>query len=114
MRRALLVLLLVAAGAVLLILLAAGFSVALIALSGVMGLHRALGIDTQQSQNYDFVSGVGPMIIASLGFSGFALTFLRHVNCEQPRCWRLGHTHPGHGRPVCRKHYHADVAPEQR
>jgi hypothetical protein len=36
----------------------------------------------------------------------------RHHNCEQPGCWRTGHRHPEHGRPVCRKHYHHDVAPE--
>ncbi len=35
----------------------------------------------------------------------------RHINCEQPGCRRLGHRHPDHGRPVCRKHYHHDVVP---
>lgn len=37
----------------------------------------------------------------------------KHVNCEQPRCLRLGHRHPDHGRPVCRKHYHCDVVPRR-
>lgn len=35
----------------------------------------------------------------------------RHRTCAQPRCLRLGHAHPDHGRPVCRRHFHHDVKP---
>lgn len=97
--------------ALLLMLLAAGLAVTVIATANWLGLDRALGIDTQNSQNYAFVSGSGPMFIAALGFSSVAVSLLRHLNCEQPGCWRLGHRHPDHGRPVCKWHYHEDLRP---
>jgi hypothetical protein len=50
--------------------------------------------------------------------AGSCLTYLailgaayKRVNCEEHGCWRLGHRHPGHGRPVCRRHYHSHKAP---
>jgi hypothetical protein len=39
------------------------------------------------------------------------LAWWMHHNCRQHLCARLGHPHPHHGIPVCRKHYHADVVP---
>jgi len=97
--------------ALLLTLVAVGFVVAFITVTGWLGFQHSLGIDTQQSEYYDFVSGVGPMIIASLGFSGILVTAWKHINCEHPGCMLPGHPHPDHGRPVCRRHYLADVRP---
>lgn len=99
--------------ALLLVLLAAGFIEAIISISSWLGVTHAIGIDTQSSENYGVSSGVGPMIIAAFGFSGVGVSIYKHINCEQPGCWRLGHRHPGHGRPVCRAHYHHDVAPQR-
>lgn len=110
--RILAVLALVVVGAFVLILLAAGFVEGMLWGAALLGLQHALGMDTQASHNYAAVSGVLPMMIASLGFSGFAVTLIKHLNCEQPGCWRLGKPHPGHGRHVCRLHFHSDdVAP---
>lgn len=102
---------LVAAAALALTLLAAGFVEAMLWLASLLGLQHALGMDTQTSHNYAAVSGVLPMIVAALGFSGFFVGAYKHVNCEQPGCWRPGHRHPDHGRPVCRRHYHTHEAP---
>jgi hypothetical protein len=67
-------------------------------------LAHALGIDTQQSQNYDFVSGVGPMLITALGFTGAFLTVVRSLNCHQPGCLRVGR-HKVDGTPWCNRHH---------
>lgn len=114
MRRFLLPIALLIAGAFLLILLAAAFVEGTIRIAGILGVQHALGIDTQASKNYDSVSGYLPIIVAALGFTGLVASFVRHINCEQPGCWRLGHPHPDHGRPVCRRHYHHDIAPSMK
>lgn len=80
-------------------------------MANLLGAYHELGIDTQQSHNYAFTSGYGPMMITALGFSGALLTVWKHINCEYPGCPWPGHRHPDHGRPVCTKHYHADVVP---
>jgi amino acid permease len=111
MRRFLLAVALLVTGAFLLILLAAAFVEGAIHLAGILSVQHALGIDTQASKNYDSVSGYLPIVVTALGFSGLVASFIRHVNCEQRGCWRLGHPHPDHGRPVCKVHYHANVRP---
>ncbi|MDQ2873980.1 MAG: hypothetical protein M3Y33_03850 [Actinomycetota bacterium] len=70
------------------------------------GLAHALGIDTQQSQEYDFVSGVGPMIITAVLGAG-ALASLWHVlNCHQQGCARIARFHVAGGQyKVCRRHH---------
>lgn len=60
-----------------------------------------------RGRGYLWWSGPG----ADLAYLGGVIGLLRHVNCEQPWCLRPGHRHPGHGRPVCRKHYHDEVKP---
>lgn len=101
----------VAVVAFVLILLAAAFVEGMLGAAALLGLQHALGMDTQTSHNYAAVSGVLPMIVAAFGFSGALIGIWRHINCEVPGCPRPGHTHPEHGRPVCRRHYHHDVAP---
>jgi hypothetical protein len=67
------------------------------------GWAHFLGIDTQASQNYDFVSGVGPMIITALGFSGMILGLWHNLNCHAPGCLRIGR-HKVSGTPWCNIH----------
>jgi hypothetical protein len=99
-------LLLVAVAALGLVALAAGFAVVTIATANFLGLDRAMGIDTQSSQNYDFVSGVGPMIIAALGFTGIAATAIHHLNCHVAGCPRLARYPVGDGQfRVCLRHH---------
>ena len=63
---------------------------------------------------YQFWSGIAGSFLTSLPGWGVALAiFYRHHNCGQKRCWRLGHAHPEHGRPVCKKHYHNDILEDQ-
>lgn len=64
-------------------------------------------LHTQHGLGYQWWSGPG----ADAFVVGAVVTAWKHINCEQPGCWRPGHRHPDHGRPVCRKHYHEDVRP---
>lgn len=74
------------------------------------GLAHFLGIDTQGSQNYDFVSGVGPMFITAVGYGGLITAVISKFNCHQDGCWRVGKHHIG-GTPWCGLH-HANARPE--
>lgn len=67
------------------------------------GLAHALGIDTQQSQEYDFFSGPGPVFVALLGYSSLVITAVHQLNCHQPGCWRFGR-HREAGGTWCRRH----------
>lgn len=29
-----------------------------------------------------------------------------HHNCREKGCWKVGHRHPGHGQPMCSRHYY--------
>ena len=69
------------------------------------GLIHLLGIDTQQSDNYDFVSGVGPMIIAALGYVGIIGGMWHHINCRAPGCLLLGHYPDSRGVKWCGRHH---------
>lgn len=106
MRRALLALVLVGAGAFVLVLLAAGFVEGFLAVASLLGLQHALGMDTQTSHNYAAVSGVLPIIVASLGFSGAIVGVWRHVNCHVEGCPRVGR-YGVEGTPykVCKPHH---------
>lgn len=53
-------------------------------------------------RGYQFWSGIGS---GSPILAGFAV-WAKHHNCHQSGCWRIGHHHPDHGLPVCRRHYH--------
>jgi len=68
-------------------------------------------LHSEHGNGYQFwSSGPGPGL-GQVALLGGAAGLLRHHNCEHPGCWRLGHRHPEHGRPVCRAHYHHDVIP---
>ncbi|HEY2088620.1 MAG TPA: hypothetical protein VGH54_21695 [Mycobacterium sp.] len=75
------------------------------------GLAHFLGIDTQASQNYDFASGVGPMLVTAV-FSGGVIVSLWHgLNCAEHGCWRIGR-HKVSGTPYCNRH-HENARPER-
>jgi len=52
---------------------------------------RALGIDDVSGPWYAFWSGFG----SDLGELAIVGAIIRHVNCHQKGCWRLGHHHTG-------------------
>lgn len=60
---------------------------------------------------YQFYSGIGSDL-SEITLIGLLLGAWRHVNCEERGCWRPGHRHPEHGRPVCRKHYRTVKPPD--
>lgn len=65
-------------------------------------------------RSYNLWSGIAGSFLTSVPGWGLAAgLFARHHNCREKRCWRLGHRHPEHGLPVCRRHYHADVIPQK-
>lgn len=72
-------------------------------------LHTILlhwtGIDSQQSQFYDFWSGIGPVLFGQLPILGAIIVHMKQKNCHVKGCWRLGHADPTHGYPACRKHH---------
>ena len=75
------------------------------------GFAHFLGIDTQGSQNYDFVSGVGPMFVTALGYGGLITALVAKFNCHEPGCWRVGKHHVA-GSPWCGRH-HKHARPER-
>lgn len=80
----------IALGAIALVLLAAGFIELLLLTAKILHLQHALGMDTQTSHNYASASGVDPMIVAALGFSGFILGLWHHLNCHTDGCPKIG------------------------
>ena len=54
---------------------------------------------------YQFWSGIAGSFLTSLpGWAIAICLYLRHHNCTQKGCLRLGHPDPEHGHPVCRTH----------
>lgn len=69
------------------------------------GFLHYIGLDNAQSPWYLFWSGFGG---GPLAWCVIPLTYVRHHNCNEPRCLRLG-VHPVDGTPfkACRKHHPA-------
>ena len=107
LRRAALLVLAIMAGEALLLLCSAAMIYLYLKFTRLVGIQHMLGMDTQTTKNYASVSGYLPIVVAINGFSGLLVTALRHLNCEEPGCWKLGKPHPGHGRYVCRDHHHS-------
>ena len=57
---------------------------------------------------YQFYSGVASDI-SEITLLGGLVAVLKHRNCHQKGCWRLGHNHPEHGFPTCRRHYRREL-----
>lgn len=71
------------------------------------------GIDTQQSDNYDFVSGVGPMVVTFLFGSSVFATLWAHLNCHIDGCPHVGRFKVAGGYLLCSNH-HAQVTGRHR
>ena len=61
---------------------------------------------------YQWWSGAGSDLGEASILTALIVHF-RHHNCHRKGCWRLGHQHPdpkhpGHGLPVCRKHWNGE------
>ena len=56
-----------------------------------------------KANGYQFWSGLGSDL-SEITLIGIALEWLKHHNCHEKGCWRLGHVSPVHGQPVCWKH----------
>lgn len=67
-------------------------------------LIHFLGIDTQESDNYDFFSGSGPFILTALGQTTIIAGLWHHVNCHEPGCLLIGR-HKVDGTPWCNRHH---------
>jgi hypothetical protein len=63
-------------------------------------------MNTGKHGGYNFWSGIGS------GSPVFALLVAsaKHKNCHIKGCWRVGHVHPDHGWPSCRRHYRDELA----
>lgn len=59
---------------------------------------------------YQFWSGAASDI-GEITLIGAVFAWYKHNQCEQEKCWRFGHKHPDHGRPVCRPHYSSHEPP---
>lgn len=62
-------------------------------------------------KGYNFWSGIGSDL-GEITLLAAVIGLYKHINCEEPHCPWMGHRHPDHGRPVCRKHYHTHVPPQ--
>lgn len=70
---------------------------------------HAIGIDTQQSDNYAFTSGPGPMIETFIFGLGIFAPIWKFLNCHSDGCPWIGRFHVAGGSfRVCRKH-HSEV-----
>ena len=56
-----------------------------------------------KGNGYQWWSGAGSDL-GEATLVGLAIGWLKHHNCREKGCWRLGHAHPAHGQPVCWKH----------
>lgn len=50
-------------------------------------------------------SDLGEYTVASAIFV-HPILYAKHNNCHHKTCWRLGHPHPEHGWPACKRHWH--------
>lgn len=80
-------------------------SIGVIAALWPRGFVHFFGIDTQQSDNYDFFSGPGPVFVTILLGSGALFTLWSHLNCHVDGCPRIGKFPLAGGQyKVCRQH----------
>jgi hypothetical protein len=64
-------------------------------------LAHILGLDDPSGYWYLWWSGFGGRF--TLG-GALIVTYVRHHNCHERGCWRLGHCDES-GKPVCRHHH---------
>lgn len=84
---------------------AAAAAVALCVLHG-HGFIHFFGIDTESSDNYNLISGIGPMTLNALGMTTLVSGLWRAHNCHAASCLRIGRYPIAGGQfRVCRKHH---------
>ena len=62
------------------------------------------GFSSQATQQYAFVSGVGPMLLTAAGMSTIIAGLWHGLNCHEEGCWRIGR-HKVRGTPWCNGHH---------
>lgn len=62
------------------------------------------GFSSQATQQYAFVSGIGPMLLTALGMSTIIAGLWHSLNCHQEGCWRISR-HKVKGSPWCNRHH---------
>jgi hypothetical protein len=62
-------------------------------------------VHPEHGNGYQWWSGPGSDL-GEASVVGMAAAWFKHRTCHEHGCWRLGHAHPKHGFPVCRRHYH--------
>jgi hypothetical protein len=77
---------------------------------GMFWIAQAAGFNLQSTPEYGFSSGIGPMILAALGYSTLCTGLWHGLNCHHPGCPRIGR-HKIDGTPYCNVH-HEDYRPE--
>lgn len=66
------------------------------------------GAHPLHANGYQWWSGAGSDL-GEITLLAAIVAVLKHKNCHEKGCWRLGHSHPEHGFPVCRKHYRREL-----
>ena len=69
------------------------------------------GFSSQATQQYAFVSGVGPMVLTALLGSSVLATLWHSLNCHVDGRWMIGR-HKVKGTPFCNRH-HQDARPPE-
>ena len=56
------------------------------------------------SNGYQWWSGLGSDL-TEVALIGALVTLFKHHNCHHKGCLRIGHRHPKHGWPSCKRHW---------
>ena len=70
----------------------------------IVHLSQETGTSDSNSRAYDFWSGFGSDI-GEATIVGGIVAGLRHANCHQKGCWRIGHVIHGTTIRTCHKHH---------
>jgi hypothetical protein len=62
------------------------------------------GFSSQSTDNYAFVSGVGPILLTALLGSSVVAGLWHALNCHEEGCYRIGR-HKVKGSPWCNSHH---------
>ena len=57
-----------------------------------------------RNNGYQWWSGAGSDL-SEVTLIAVLLGAAKHRNCHHRGCWRLGHNHPEHGWPSCKRHW---------
>lgn len=71
---------------------------------GMFLIANVAGFNKQITPQYGFSSGIGPMILAALGYSTLVASLWHGFNCHEQGCWAIGR-HRVNGTPWCNAHH---------